>query len=264
MNKIWAFLKRDFRIEVSYRLAFLLSIGGIFLSAAVFYFLGKIVNPQVVEESANDYFSFVIVGIAFSSFLRTGLSSFASALREEQMMGTLEAMLSTTTSSQVIVILSSLWRFVFTSLTAIFYLVIGALFFGLSLGNANLVAALLLLILTIISYSSLGILSACFIMVFKRGDPINWLVGNLSTLLGGVYYPVAVMPGYLQFLAKFLPITYSLRGLRGALLKGYGVGQLGNDLLALLIISAILLPLSLFLFRLAVNHAKKTGSLIKY
>jgi ABC-2 type transport system permease protein len=264
MNKARAFLKRDLGIEVSYRLNFLLSLLSVFLAAAVFHFLGKVVDPAALGGAGYDYFSFAIVGIAFSSFLRTGLFSFSNALREEQMMGTLEAMLATPVRGAEVVVYSSLWRFLFASLTAASYLAVGALFFGLSLGRADWPAALLMLALTLVSYCSLGILSACFILVFKRGDPVNWLVGNLSTLLAGVYYPLEVMPGWLQGLARVIPLTWSIRGLRLALLEGYGIGRLGKEILALGAISAVLLPLSLALFGLSLRHAKRTGSLLKY
>ncbi len=82
MSKAMAFLRRDFFIEVSYRFNFLLSFAGIFFSASIFYFMGKIVNPSVVQDSANDYFSFVLIGMAFAMFLRTGLGSFAESMRE--------------------------------------------------------------------------------------------------------------------------------------------------------------------------------------
>ncbi len=262
--KAWAFLKRYLFIEASYRLSFFLSLASVFLAAAVFYFLGKIVDPSAVEGAGYDYFSFAIVGIAFSSFLRAGLFSFSNALREEQMMGTLEAMAATPCRPAEIVFYGTLWRFAFSLLTAAAYLAVGAMFFGLSLGRADWPAALLMIALTTASYCSLGILSACFILVFKRGDPVNWLVGNLSTLLAGVYYPVEVMPGWLQGLARFIPLTWSLRGLRLALLEGYGVGRLGEETLALAAFSAVLLPASLALFSLALRHARRTGSLAKY
>ncbi len=264
MSRAWAFLRRDLLIEASYRLNFLLSLLSVFLAAAVFHFLGKIVDPSAVRGAGPDYFSFAIVGIAFSSFLRTGLFSFSNALREEQMMGTLEAMLATPASGAEVVLYGSLWRFSFALATAASYLAVGALFFGLSLGRADWPAALLMLLLTLASYCSLGILAACFILVFKRGDPVNWLVGNLSTLLAGVYYPLEVMPGWLQALGKFIPLTWSLRGLRRALLEGCGIGELGTEMAALAALSAALLPLSLALFALALRHAKRTGSLAKY
>ncbi len=263
MSKAFAFLKRDFLIEVSYRFNFLLSLAGIFFSASIFYFLGKIVNPSVVQDSANDYFSFVLVGMAFAMFLRTGLGSFAESMREEQMMGTLEAMLATPTSLSIIILSSSLWRFLLTSVSVVVYLLIGAAF-GISFAGANIPAALLLLILTVTAYSALGIISASFIIVFKRGDPINWVVSTVSIFLGGVLYPISVLPGWLRFFSRMLPITYSLEGIRGSLLKAKGISDVATDLIALAVISAVLIPCSLALFSLAVNHARRTGTLVKY
>jgi ABC-2 type transport system permease protein len=263
LSKALAFLKRDFYIEVSYRFNFLLSLAGIFFSASIFYFMGKIVNPAVVQDSANDYFSFVLVGMAFAMFLRTGLGSFAESMREEQMMGTLEAMLATPTSLSVIILSSALWRFLLTSVSVFFYLLIGAAF-GISFAGANIPVALLLLVLTVTAYSALGIISASFIIVFKRGDPINWVVSTVSIFLGGVLYPVSILPGWLRFFSRILPITYSLEGIRGSLLKAKGISGVATDIFALAIISAVLIPCSLALFHLAVNHARRLGTLVKY
>ena len=263
MRKALAFLERDFRIELSYRFSFLLSLAGVVFSVAIFFFLGKIVDPAAVADVADDYFSFVLVGIAMAMYLRTGLGSFAESVREEQMMGTLEAMMSTPTSLTTIILSSSLWRFLFTSVSVLAFLVVG-LFFGVSFAGANFIAALLLLILTIAAYAALGIISASFIIVFKRGDPINWVVSSLSILVGGVFYPVSVLPEWLRFISRLLPITWALDGIRGALLKGEGFSSLWQEFAALAIIAAVLMPLSLVLFRLAVHYARKAGTLVKY
>lgn len=263
MRKALAFLKRDFYIDISYRFNFLISLVAVIFSASIFYFMGKIVDPATVQDSANDYFSFALVGMAFAMFLRTGLGSFAESIREEQMLGTLEAMMSTPTSLTTIILSSSLWRFLFTSISVLVYLLVGAAF-GISFAGANILGALILLVFTVAAYSALGIISASFIIVFKRGDPINWVVSSASILVGGVFYPVSILPGWLRFFSRLLPITYSLEGIRGALLKGEGLSSLGGDILALAIISAVLIPISLALFRLAVNHARRTGTLVKY
>lgn len=263
MRKALAFLKRDFFIEISYRFNFLLSLVGVIFSAAIFYFLGKIVDPSTVQDTANDYFSFALVGMAIAMYLRTGLGSFSESIREEQMMGTLEAMLATPTSLSTIILSSSLWSFIFTSVTVLVYLAVGAAL-GISFAGANVLGALILLVLTIAAYSALGIISAGFIIVFKRGDPINFVVSNLSMLLGGVLFPVSILPAWLRFFSHILPLTYSLEGIRGALLKGKGMSALGGDMLALAIISAILIPVSLVFFGLAVKHARRTGTLVKY
>ncbi|MGQ9475046.1 MAG: ABC transporter permease [Actinomycetota bacterium] len=263
MRKPLAFLRRDFLIEASYRFNFLLSLAGLLFSVTIFYFLGKMVDPSMVRGAAEDYFSFSLVGMALTLFLRTGLGSFSISLREEQLAGTLEAVMSTPTSLTTIVLSSSLWRFLFTSLAALAFLGTG-LVFGVSYAGANWGAAALIFVFTIASFASLGIISASFTIIFKRGDPVNWAVSSLSVLLGGVFYPVSVLPEWLRPLSRALPITWSLDGLRGALLMREGFGSLRGEIAVLAIITAVLLPLSLYLFHVSVNHARTMGTLSKY
>jgi ABC-2 type transport system permease protein len=89
------------------------------------------------------------------------------------------------------------------------YLAMGA-FLGADLSRGNLMAAVCVLVLSIITFSAVGILAASVILVTKRGDPVTWLFNALLTLLGGVYYPVEILPGFLQWLAHWLPVTYAL------------------------------------------------------
>jgi ABC-2 type transport system permease protein len=112
--------------------------------------------------------------------------------------------------------------------------------------------------------SSIGILSACFVIVFKQGNPINFLIGSVSSLLSGVYYPVAVLPMWLRVAAKVYPLTYTLDAMRRALLTGASMATLLPDIGVLAAFSAVLLPLSLFAFRQAVRQAKRDGSLTQF
>jgi ABC-2 type transport system permease protein len=79
-----------------------------------------------------------------------------------------------------------------------------------------------------------------------------------------VFYPVSVLPGWLRFISRLLPITWSLEGIRGALLKGESFSALWQEFLALAIIASVLVPLGLAFFRLSVHYARKTGTLVKY
>ena len=101
-------------------------------------------------------------------------------------------------------------------------------------------------------------------MIMKRGNPVDWLVTGISWLLGGVYYPVSVLPDWLQKISYMLPITHSLEGMRMALLKGSSIGELTNSVMALGIFSIIMLPISVLSFRMAVRQAKIHGSLTQY
>lgn len=268
-RKPLAFLKKDFLLEISYRFSFVLQFASIFFSVVMFYFVAKLLGdaPSVqyaLREYGGSYFSFVLIGIAFSNFLSVGLGSFSSSIRAEQMMGTLEAMLVTPTRLSNIVLSSSQWNFAFTSLRVGIYLLLGALAFGMDLSGANPLPAIVALLLTVIAFSSLGIISASFIMIFKRGDPIAWALSTSSTLLGGVYYPISILPGWLQGISYMFPITYSLRAIRLSLLQGAGFNEVAGDLLALVIFSVVTLPISLVVFRYAVQRAKKDGSLSYY
>jgi ABC-2 type transport system permease protein len=264
---VWAFLKRDFQIEISYRFAFALQFMNVFFSIAIFYFLASFLGESTapyLEPYGGDYFAFVLIGIAFAGYFGVGLSSFANNLREAQTTGTLEAMLTTPTGLSIIIISSSLWSYLMTTIRVALYLFIGAAFLDVNLGNGNYPLAVLVLILTILSFSSLGIIAASFIMVLKRGNPITWLFNSTSNLLGGIYYPISVLPNWLLVLSYLLPITYALRAMRLTLLQGETLSTIWLDILALLIFCFLLLPISLFSFSYAVRRSKIDGSLTQY
>jgi ABC-2 type transport system permease protein len=101
-------------------------------------------------------------------------------------------------------------------------------------------------------------------MVLKRGDPIAWFFNTLSGLLGGVYYPLDVMPGWMRWLAGWLPITYALQAMRLALLQGASTMNLLPQMLTLAAFGLVLFPMSLISFRYAVRRAKQEGSLSHY
>ena len=128
----------------------------------------------------------------------------------------------------------------------------------------NVFAALLILFLTVGIFSGLGIISASFIMIFKRGDPSNWVFGSVSSLMGGTFFPVTVFPTWLQKFSYLFPIFYSLRAMRLALLRGYSLGALAPDILVLAGFAVAIVPLSIYIFKIAVRQAKIDGSLATY
>jgi ABC-2 type transport system permease protein len=261
-----AFLRRDWQMQVSYRFSFVLQFFGVFFNVFVFYFLSLLVGPSatsLLEDYGGDYFAFVLIGLAFSGYFGVGLRSFASNLRDAQTTGTLEAMLLTPTRLSTIILSSGLYDYGYTTIQVIVYLVLGAFLFGAQL-NGNVPVALLVLALTIVAMTSMGIIAASFIMVLKRGDPVTWIFNSTSLLLGGVYYPVQILPDWLQSLSLLLPITYSLEAMRQALLNNASLNQLLPEIIALVIFCVLLVPLSLLAFRLAVRRARIEGSLAHY
>lgn len=266
LRLLLAFLARDFRTELSYRFSFLLGLAGIFFSTVTYYFVARLLGDSVrplLAPYGGDYFAFALIGVAFASYFTLGLSGFARALRLAQTTGTLEAMLMTPAPLSTIVLGSAAWSYAFTTLRVVIYLTLGVVM-GIELGDANYLGAAVTLLLAVLTFAALGIIAAGVIMVTKRGDPVTGLFGGFATLVGGVFYPVEIMPEWLQRIADLLPITYALRAMRLALLQGAPLQALAPDLLALLIFAAVLLPLSLFVFRYAVDRARNEGSLAHY
>lgn len=266
-KKIAAFLKKDFLIELSYKLSFLYNILGVISSVLVYFFIDKLFGQTVTAHLkifGVNYFSYVLLSMALFSYIGVGISSFSSKIRQEQLQGTLEALFLTPNKPAVILLGMALWNFIFATLDLSVYLLLGIFLFKINFAQANLISVSVILFFSIISFSSLGILSASFILVLKRGDPVYWLLNNAEGFLGGVYFPITVMPAFLQFLAKFLPITYAIRGIQLAVYRGYPLNKLGAEIGFLTIFSLVLTPLSYLVFSYALKKIRRQGSLAQY
>ncbi len=264
LRKCWAFVVKDFRTDVSYRLAFAGQILFTFFMVASFYFFARMIGQSTIPSLApygGEYFPFVLVGVAFSSYLDVSIRSFADTIRSAQVLGTLEALITTPTSPWQIVLLSTVYSFVSTSLRVVLTLAIGVFVFDVNFTNSNWPGALLVLALSIVCFSFLGIMSASAVLAFKRADPSGWMVQGLSYLLGGVYYPISVLPGWIQIVAQALPITHSLEAMRKTLLMGASLDQVLPSLLGLLVFALVAGPTSIVLFWLALKRVRREGSL---
>ncbi|RMF71167.1 MAG: ABC transporter permease [Acidobacteria bacterium] len=271
----WAFLVRDFRIEASYRLSFVLQFLGLFVSTLLWFFFAGFVDGvgqgsgRLAAQTGNlGFFPWVLAGITVSRFLDVSLSTFAAQIRNEQSLGTLEAMLVTPARLGHLMLASSSWSFVFAGMQAALYLLFGVFVFGVEVRVAgtlsSLVAVVLTIVLTIAAFSGIGILSAAFVLYFKRGNPINFVISSFSLLFGDVLVPARSLPGPLPWLTKIIPISYATNAVRGALLRGETLVELAPNLLALAAFAAVLLPIGLLGARLAVRRAKQEGTLVQY
>jgi len=264
LRKLWAFLKRDFQSEISYRLAFLFQVAGMFLSILAFYFMTKMMDPKAKGLEGIPPFEWLLIGLSFQYYFSTALYAFSSKIRNEQLLGTLEAMLVSPTPTGMVIFSSAAWDFTYGAIRVLIFLTFAVMIFGVRLHVEGLGALALGSVLTLLSSAGLGILSASFILYFKRGDPINFFLSSLTTLFGNVFFPAAQLPETVQWVSSFLPITWSLRVVRGALLRGQTVGDLRGELLRLTVLTAVLLPAGLYFSRIAIRRAKREGSLVQY
>lgn len=262
--RLRAFMVREFQVATSYRFQFLFQVFSSFFIVVMFYFIAQLMGTnameQVHERYQTDYFSFVLVGVAGNTMLETATRGFSERLRQTMAEGSLEMMFVTPTPPVTIITLPSIWTFFFDGMKAAIILLLGAVVFGADL-QANIGAWLVVAICTGLAYSVFGILSLVFIMVLKRGDPVLWLVGQASAVVGGAYFPIEVLPEWLQALSWALPMTYAYDAMRATLLTNASIFDVGGQLTLLLGFSAIGLPIAIWTCQRAIDRARLDGSL---
>lgn len=264
LRELWLFFWRDLSIARTYRTVFVLEVIEALFGAAMFYYVARFVDSPQLQRAlpqGGGYFAFSLVGYVFLDYLNAALDTFDRSLEEARDSGTLEQLLVTQTSLPLFVAGSAIYPFVATTLRIVVYVAWGALLFGFPLHAANWLTVIVVLLATLLAFSGLGILSSSYLLLFKRGNPAKWFFLGVSSVVGGMLFPVNILPDWLQVIARFNPVTYALEAMRAALLGGATVAALWRPLAVLLLSAAVLLPISMGVFAWALRRTKITGTL---
>jgi len=267
MHKILAFFRRDFLVLTSYRFRLFLNFGYLLIIVFFLFFVGRTFSGSFsvyLTRYGNDYFAFALLGMSVSVFVSTGLTSLAREIQTAQVQGTLESLLMTPTSPTLVLFGSSLWSFVESFIVCILYIGAAVLILGLAVTPLMLLLVLLVLSLTFCCFLSLGMISAAFIMVFKQGNPITMIFGTSSYFLGGLLFPVDVLPAPLRSVSYFLPMTQAATAVREILLVPAGQARWLSAVLYLTVFAAVIGPIGIISMKYSFTRAKKDGSLVQF
>ena len=145
---------------------------------------------------------------------------------------------------------------------AILLFVVVAAFFGLAFDDANFVAALVVLVVASISFFGIGMMTAVLPLISpEKGAQLGFVAQGMLLVVSGVYYPVEVLPQWMQWLATISPATYALEGIRAAILDGDPLSSMWPQIWPLLVIGAASIPLGLAIFNRGEVYAKRHGKL---
>lgn len=217
----------------------------------------------IQRTGITDYLGYIAVGTTIWMVQNITLWGVGTALREEQMRGSLESNWMTPT-----------WRFSFLLGPAMVHLIQTALFllvtaleFGLVLGvrlHGSLLLALLLIAVSMLSVYGLGMTFASLVITAKEAGQLVQLVRGLVMIFCGITYPIAIMPGWMQGVARWLPQTYMIQGLRDALLANASFADLVPDLLILLAFGVFWMVTGYVVFTRMERRARQTGAIGQY
>ncbi len=262
-----AFLRRDFRIARSYRLSFLLRVASVLVALASFGALARFLGESSGASQPavpGGYLGFWLVGLAVAELFHVAASAWSARVRQAQLEGTLEAVLSTAASAGHIVLASGLHDVLAGLARLAVYFLAGALLFDVDFGHADLAAVALAGMLALVAFVGLGVLGGALAMTLRRTDPISALAWLGAVTLGGVFYPTSALPEWARLLAHLLPIAPALEALRAALFEGADVAAIGRPLAILAGFAAIVWPLAALAHVRALRRARDDGSLSQY
>jgi ABC-2 type transport system permease protein len=211
-----------------------------------------------VEETTT----VLLIGAVMWAYLGMIFEILTETVAWERWEGTIEYTFMAPLSRSVHLAGMGLFAIVYGLVQSVLLFAVVASFFDLSMPQANFVAALVVVAVASVSFVGIGMMTSVLPLISpEKGTQLGFIAQGFLLVVSGVYYPVSVLPEWMQWLATISPATYALEGTRDAILEGAGLGQLWDELWPLLAIGAVSIPLGLQVFRLGERHAKRHGKL---
>ncbi len=264
MRQSYAFVARNFNLVkrywgwevvwLAYSIANSLSVTFIGAGAA------EITGESQIDT--NFLITYLLVGTLVWRFLASIFNNISEMIAWERWEGTIEYTFMAPVRRFNQMIGQTIFAIVYSLLFTVIIGVVVAAFFDLNFADADFAAAAVILLVGSLSFVGIGVVASILPLLYpERGAQMTNIVQAFFLLVSGIYYPVSVLPGWLQVLAKISPATYVLEGMRAALLPDTATADPLSYVWPLLIMGLIMLPLGITLFQRAEKHTKRTGKL---
>jgi ABC-2 type transport system permease protein len=223
-------------------------------------FISKAAGLSPAAE--NRLTTILLIGAVIWAYLGIIFEILTETVAWERWEGTIEYTFMAPLSRPVHLIGMGLFAIAYGLVRASLIFGVVAAFFSLHMPHANFATALVLLTVASVSFIGIGMMTAVLPLISpEKGTQLGFMGQGIMLVVSGVYYPVSVLPGWMQAISTISPATYALRGIRHAILEGAGVGQVWGDIWPLIVIGVVAIPLGLWVFRRGERYAKKHGKL---
>jgi ABC-2 type transport system permease protein len=261
---VWGYVQRNYFLTKRYFMWELVWLTFTTVNAMSITFIGAGVD-LVGGGTGTDterLMTFLLVGALIWSYLSMIFDVRSETVQWERWEGTIEYTFMSPTSRVTHLLGMGVYAVVYGILRTALVLGVAMLAFDLDLGDANYVAALVVLAVCSVSLVGFGVVAAVMPLLSpEKGQQVTYIVSALLLLVSGVYYPVNVLPDWMQPLATVSPVTYGLEGSRAALQQGTGLADLWGSIWPLLVMGVVFVPLGIYIFHLGERYAKRTGKL---
>jgi ABC-2 type transport system permease protein len=225
-------------------------------------FIAKGIEAGGGKIDVNEVTTILLVGAVVWAYLGIIFEILTETVAWERWEGTIEYTFMAPLSRPIHLFGMGLFAIVYGVIRAVLLFAVVALFFHLELAHANFFAALVVLVVASISFIGIGMMTAVLPLISpEKGTQLGFVAQGILLVVSGVYYPVTVLPEWMQWLAKISPATYALDGIRDAIINGAGISAMWPDIWPLIIIGVVSVPLGLEVFRRGERYAKRHGKL---
>ncbi len=225
-------------------------------------FIGKGVEAAGGQVDVERLTTILLIGAVIWSYLGIVFEILVETVAWERWEGTIEYTFMAPLSRPVHLIGMGIFAVGYGIVRAAIVFAAIALLFGIHMPDANFLSALLILAVASVSFIGIGMMTAVLPLISpEKGTQFGYIAQGLMLVVSGVYYPVEVLPRWMEWIATVSPATYALRGIRHAILDGDGVVAVWGDVWPLIVIGVVTVPLGLEIFRRGELHAKRHGKL---
>ncbi len=204
----------------------------------------------------------LLVGAVVWAYLGIIFEILTETVAWERWEGTIEYTFMAPLSRPIHLFGMGLFAIVYGIIRAILLFGVVALFFDIDVGGANFLAALVVLLIASIPFIGIGMMTAVLPLISpEKGTQLGFIAQGILLVVSGVYYPVSVLPEWMQWLSTISPATYALDGMRDAILEGDGLTMMWDEIWPLIVIGFVSIPLGLEVFRRGERYAKQHGKL---
>ncbi len=252
---------------VTYRTRTLVSLLSVLIAVIPVYFIAGALQPlaaKAIAAESSEYFTYLIVGSVASFVIAEAVSAIPSLINSYITSGTLEQLLTTPIRWPSMIGGLSAYGFGWVALRSLVLLVTAWIWATSTIAWPRMMEFVVIMCLLGAAYLGIGLIAGAVVLAVRSSLFIPQAVLTASTLLGTVYFPVTVLPPAFAPFASFVPMTPALRAARQLLLKDVSLSAVLPDLLQLSLFSLAGLVLGGACFHLALQHARRAGTLTQY
>jgi ABC-2 type transport system permease protein len=231
-------------------------------NALTIVFIAKGVEATGGTVDVQKLTTILLIGAVLWSYLGIVFEILTETVAWERWEGTIEYTFMAPLSRPVHLLGMGFFAISYGLIRAAMLFGVVAAFFGLHLPHASFGTALVLLAVASVSFIGIGMMTAVLPLISpEKGMQLGFIAQGTMLVVSGVYYPVSVLPTWMQWISKVSPATYALRGIRHSILQGASLGAVWGDVWPLLVIGVVAIPLGLWVFRRGEIYAKRHGKL---